>query len=75
MVKKEQNCVHVIIECPPIFLEIVFQQKYSQKSNTESMTYKGFSDFKAHLDYCEDPARSCEKLTICFPAQTVCFPD
>jgi len=28
---------------------------------------KGANNFKAHLDYCEDPARSCENLNFCFP--------
>jgi hypothetical protein len=30
----------------------------------------GVSDFKARLDYCEDPARSCENVDFIFPAQT-----
>ena len=32
---------------------------------------EGVSDLKARMDYCEDPARCCENLNICFPAQTV----
>ena len=34
---------------------------------------KGVSDLKTHLDYCEDPVKSCEKLRNCFPAQTEPF--
>ena len=34
---------------------------------------RGVSDLKAHLDYCEDPARSCENLNFNFPAQTEMF--
>jgi hypothetical protein len=34
---------------------------------------KGNSDLKARLDYCEYPARSCENLNFCFPAQTEPF--
>ena len=26
---------------------------------------EGVSDLKAHMDYCEDPARSCENLNVC----------
>ena len=31
---------------------------------------KGVSDLKYCLDYCENPARSCENLNFCFLAQT-----
>ena len=34
---------------------------------------KGVSDLKVRLDYCEDPARSCENYNFCFPAQTEPF--
>ena len=34
---------------------------------------KSVSDLKAFLDYFEDPARSCENLNFCFPAQTELF--
>ena len=27
---------------------------------------KGVSDLEAYLDYCEDPAGSCEKSNFCF---------
>ena len=30
-------------------------------------------DLKAHLDYCEDLARSCENLNFDFPAQAEMF--
>ena len=30
---------------------------------------KGVSDLKYCLDYCEDPARSCENLNFCFHDQ------
>ena len=36
----------------------------------ESWKSKGAYELKARLDYCEDPARSCEKFNTCFPAQT-----
>ena len=36
-------------------------------------TFKGVSDLKAHLDYCEDPARSNKNLNSYFPAQTELF--
>jgi hypothetical protein len=34
-------------------------------------SFKGVSDLKACLNYCEYPRRSCEKSNFCFPAQTV----
>ena len=34
-------------------------------------TFEDVSDLKIWLDYCEDPARSSEQLTFCFPDQTV----
>ena len=37
------------------------------------MLIKGVSDLKDRLDYCEDPARSCEILNFYFPARTEMF--
>ena len=34
---------------------------------------RGVSDLKARLDYCADPARSCEILNFYFPARTEMF--
>ena len=34
---------------------------------------EGVSDLKARMDYREDPAKSCENLNLCFPAQTQCL--
>ena len=34
---------------------------------------KSVSNLKAFLDYFGDPARSCENLNFCFPAQTELF--
>ena len=36
-------------------------------------TFKGVSDLKTHLDYCEDPTRSCKNSNSYFPAQTELF--
>ena len=37
------------------------------------LNLRGVSDLKACLEYCEHPARSCEHLNFCFPAQTEPF--
>ena len=41
-------------------------------ANQSQAHVKGISDSKAHMDYCEDPARGCENLNFCFPAKKSC---
>ena len=55
----------------------IFQHLVGSSKNFKlfqiAFPFKGVSDLKACLDYCEDRARSCENLNFCFPAQTELF--
>ena len=51
---------------------VVLRSSGSDKSEnwSEQGNFRGVSDLKACLDYCEDPARFCENPNSCFPAKT-----
>ena len=45
----------------------------SAKKSPDVRTFKGVTDLKAHLDYCEHPARTEENLNFGLPGQTEPF--
>ena len=54
-----------------IFWEYLFRS--GARKMACNLYKRGVSDLKAHLDYFEDPTRSCENLNFDFPVLTEMF--